>query len=248
MPKTLAVVVPHADDEGPVAPILARYAREGVRVHLVIVSDGMAGSGQHGLLLRPDSTVQGDELVRQRADEAHGATRALGIEPPIFLGFPDGRLGDYVGDRGLIYRLSQGIAEELARLRPDALITWGPDGGTGHPDHRIVSSIVTQLQRAGAPGAPERTFYMSLPVEALRAVNPQRGEPPLTMPQARHFTVRVPFAPGDLQAAERSLACHRSQFTPDVVQRVMSAAAAAWNGAIPLIPAFPTPGGTDLFE
>ena len=135
--------------------------------------------------------------------------QALGIQPPILLGFPDGKLGDYVGDRALIYRVTQRIAEELGRLRPDAVITWGPDGGTGHPDHRIVSNIVTQLQRAGAPGVPERVFYMNLPVESMRAMNPQRGEPPLTVPQAKYFTVRVPFAPEDLRAVERAMACHR---------------------------------------
>jgi LmbE family N-acetylglucosaminyl deacetylase len=247
-PKTLAVVGAHADDEGPVAPILARYAREGVRVYLIIASDGIAGFGQQGHIPRPDVTVQGDELVRQRADEARCATQALGIQPPILLGFPDGKLGDYVGDRALIYRVTQRIAEELGRLRPDAVVTWGPDGGTGHPDHRIVSNIVTQLQRAGAPGVPERVFYMNLPVESMRAMNPQRGEPPLTVPQAKYFTVRIPFAPEDLRVMERSMACHRSQFTPEVVQRVLPAMVRAWDGAIPLIPAFATAPGTDLFQ
>lgn len=246
--KTLAVVVAHPDDEGPVAPMLARYARENVQVYLVIASDGGAGTGQQGFIPRPDSGTQGADLNRQRAEEARCAAQALGINPPILLGFPDGKLGDYTGDRGLIYQVTQRLAEELARLRPDAVITWGPDGGTGHPDHRIVSNVVTQLQRAGAPGVPERVFYMNLPVESMRAMNPQRGEPPLVVPQAKYFTVRVPFAPGDLQAAERSMACHRSQFTAEVVQRVVAAGARAWNGVIPLIPAFPAASGTDVFK
>ena len=245
--KTLAVVGAHADDEGPVAPILARYAREGVRVYLIIASDGIAGFGQQGHIPRPDVTVQGDELVRQRADEARCATQALGIQPPILLGFPDGKLGDYVGDRALIYRVTQRIAEELGRLRPDAVVTWGPDGGTGHPDHRIVGNIVTQLQRAGAPGVPERVFYMNLPVESMRVMT-QRPEVLQTVPQAKYFTVRVPFTPEDLQKMERGMACHRSQFTPEVVQRVLPAMVRAWNGAIPLIPAFATAPGTDLFQ
>src|SRR5262245_5233441 len=246
--RTLVAVVAHADDEGPVAPILARYAREGVRVHLIIASDGAAGAGQQGHIPRPQDTAPGDQLSRQRAEEAQCAARTLGIQPPILLGFPDGKLGDYLGDRALVYRVTQRIAEELERLRPDAVITWGPDGGTGHPDHRIVSSIVTQLQRTGAPGVPERLFYMSLPVASMRAMNPQRGAPPLLEPQARYFTTHVPFAPEDLAAAKRAMACHRTQFTPEVVERVSSATAAAWNNAIPLIPAFPTTSATDLFQ
>jgi LmbE family N-acetylglucosaminyl deacetylase len=85
------------------------------------------------------------------------------------------------------------VHEELQRLRPDVLITWGPDGGYGHPDHRIVSSIVTQLARAGAPGVPQRVFYASLPAEGIRAMNPTRGVPPFVIPRADLFTVRVPF-------------------------------------------------------
>ncbi|MET0166683.1 MAG: hypothetical protein ABW318_16965 [Vicinamibacterales bacterium] len=95
---------------------------------------------------------------------------------------------------------------------------------------------------------PERLFYMSLPVELIRAMNPQRGAPPHLMPQAGYFTTRVPFTPGDFAAAKRSMACHRTQFTPEVVERVSSAAAAAWNNGIPLVPDFPASASTDVFR
>jgi LmbE family N-acetylglucosaminyl deacetylase len=247
-PKTLVAVLAHADDEAPIGPILARYAREGVRVYMMIVSDGSQGAGQQGFLPRPDSGPRGDALVAARAEEARCSAQALGVQPPIILGFPDGKLGDYIGDRTLLYRVTQRMAEELARLRPDAILTWGPDGGTGHPDHRIVSNIVTQLSRFGAPGIPERVFYMNLPVETIRAVNPQRGEPPMLIPPAKYFTVRVPFQPQDLEAANRSALCHKTQFTPEVAQRVLPLTARVWNGVIPLIPAFSTGALTDLFR
>ena len=80
---------------------------------------GAQGAGQQGHLQRPDSTRPGQELARVRAEEARCAAQALGAQPPIFLGFPDGKLGDYVGDRSLAYRLTQRMAEELGRLRPD---------------------------------------------------------------------------------------------------------------------------------
>jgi len=63
-PRTLAVVAAHADDEGPVAPILARYAREGVQVQLIIASDGVLGGSQQGNIPRPDTTVPG--VTRRR--------------------------------------------------------------------------------------------------------------------------------------------------------------------------------------
>jgi LmbE family N-acetylglucosaminyl deacetylase len=245
-PRVLVAVQAHADDETPVAPILARYAREGVQVYLLIATDGGQGTGMAAA--RGETVQAGQDLVRARTEEARCAADALGLKPPILLSFPDGKLGDYIGDRTLISRLTQTIADELKRLHPDAILTWGPEGGTSHPDHRIVGDIVTQLRRAGAPGVPDRIFYMYLPAEAMRAMNPQRGEPPLLIPDARYVTAHVPFKPEDLQAAARSMTCHKSQISDEVAQRVLVAATKFWNGAIPLVPAFTTGKVTDLFR
>jgi LmbE family N-acetylglucosaminyl deacetylase len=133
-----------------------------VQVHLLIATDGGQGTGFAAA--RGDTSPREQDLVRARMEEATCATQALGVKPPILLSFPDGKLGDYISDRALVYRLTQRIAGELQRLHPDAIVTWGPDGGTGHPDHRMVSNIVTQLQRAGAPGVPERVFICTCPL------------------------------------------------------------------------------------
>src|SRR3954467_13753736 len=127
--KTLVAVFAHPDDESSAAPILARYAREGVQVHLIVATDGAAGGQQTPLPAGPG-------LAKVRADEARCAADALGIKPPILLDFPDGKLGGYAEDPLRLFRLTARLQQELQRLRPDALITWGPDGGTGHPDHR----------------------------------------------------------------------------------------------------------------
>jgi LmbE family N-acetylglucosaminyl deacetylase len=239
--RTLVAVLAHADDEAPIAPILARYAREGARVYMIVTTDGAQGGANN-------SIPRGPQLARVREEEARCAARALGAQPPVLLGFPDGKLGDYLGDRTLLYRLTQRLAAELARLRPDAVLTWGPDGGYGHPDHRLVSDLVVQLQRAGAPGVPERVYYMYLPEEGIRAMNPERGAPPFVIPQARYFTVKVPFAPQDLRAAQRAMACHRTQYTDETVQRVFPVQARALNGVVSLVPAFPSDSGTDVFR
>ena len=241
-PKTLVAVFAHPDDESVASPILARYAREGVQVHLIIATDGAAGGQQ-------TSIPRGPELARARADEARCAADALGAKPPILLGFPDGQLGSYTDDPLRLFKLTQRLHEELQRLRPDALITWGPDGGTGHPDHRLVSAVLTQLVRTGAPGVPERLFYASFPAAAIRVANPARGEPPLLIPQAKHLTMRVPFTPADLEAAQRSLSCHKTQFPPEVIARIAGAANEVWNGVLSLSPAFGSGGAaTDLFR
>lgn len=245
--RTLVAVLPHADDESIIAPMLAALTRDGVTVYLIVVSDGSAGAGQQGNLPRPELALTVGELITTRQAEARCAAQILGAEPPIFLGFPDGKLGDYVGDRTLIFRLTQRIAEELERLAPDVVITWGPDGGTGHPDHRIVSSVVTQLQRTGASGVPERLFYMSVPLELMRAVSPQGNAPAFVMPEARYFTTTVPFTADDFATARRAWLCHRTQFTPDVVERFALTTEPVWDGSIRLVAAFSAGAGEGLF-
>jgi LmbE family N-acetylglucosaminyl deacetylase len=247
-PRTIVALLAHADDESAAGPALARYAREGVQVQVIIVTDGSGGSGTQTYLQRPDSGPVGDALAKARADEARCAATTLGARDPILLGFPDGKLGDYLGDRSLMARLTDRIAKEIERLQPDVVVTWGPDGGTGHPDHRIVSNIATQLLRFGAPGMPERLFYMYLPIEMFRLANPQRGEPPLLFPQAKYFTVKVPFAPADLDAAVQAMACHKTQFGAEVMQRFLPARDRVWNGVVSFVPASPSLSGDDLFR
>jgi LmbE family N-acetylglucosaminyl deacetylase len=42
----------------------------------------------------------------------------------------------------------------IEEVRPDTVVTFGPDGNTGHPDHRTVSAWATAaFDRAAAPGA-----------------------------------------------------------------------------------------------
>ena len=240
-PRTIAAVFAHGDDEGSVAPILARYARQGDQVYLLIATDGSQGGSR-------TTIPRGPELARARAEEARCAAAALGIKPPILLEFPDSKLGDYGSDPSLLYRLTQRIQEELQRLKPDVLITWGPDGGMGHPDHRLVGNVVTQLVRAGAPGVPDRLFYAYLGVEGFRVLNPQRGAPPFMIPQQKYFTARISFNEQDLNAGRASLACHKTQYPQDVQERLFPVMVNGWKGVISLVPDFATSGAiTDLF-
>lgn len=239
--RILVAVFAHPDDESSAAPILARYAREGAQVHLIVATDGAAGGQQ-------TSVAAGAELAKVRADEARCAADALGIKPPILLEFPDGKLGAYGEDPLRLFRLTARVHQELQRLHPDALITWGPDGGTGHPDHRLISAVVTQLVRTSAPGVPERLFYVTIPAEVIRALNPSRPEPPLLIPQPKLLATRIAITPPDLESARRSLRCHKTQFPPDAMTRLGDAGKQLWSGGVPVSPAFASASPDDLFR
>ena len=147
-PHTLLAVFAHPDDETLVAPLLAAYARRGARVQLAIVTDGEKGTQAHAAI------PAGPELAKVRAEEARCSCRALGIEPPILLGFKDGELGKQSRPPWVpLAEVQAELAKLLARARPDAVITFGPEGAYGHPDHRLVGAVVTQLVQAGADGA-----------------------------------------------------------------------------------------------
>ena len=237
--RNLLAVFAHPDDETLVAPLLAAYARRGVRVQLAIVTDGEKGTQAHAAI------PAGPELAKVRAEEARCSCRALGIEAPILLGFKDGELGKQSRPPwGPLAEVQAELAKLLARARPDAVITFGPEGAYGHPDHRLVGAVVTQLVQAGADGAPARLFYLGLPKDRL----PQReGGIPWSPTEPRFLTVRVPFEAADLAASRAALACHKSQFRAEELEPLTQFMAQVLGGRVYLRPWFGAAQADDVF-
>lgn len=198
---TLLAVFAHPDDERIVGPLLARYAREGHRVHLVIATDGSKGVTSHA------GIPAGAGLARVRASEARCAAERLGIEPPTIVGLEDGGLASFAN----LGTLRQELRRLLGTLRPDALVTIGPEGGTGHPDHRLVGNVATEVVQSVTDGEPPALYYASVPAERMRS-SPQ-ARPMYTPLPERYLSVQVAFTPADLQAADRAFDCHESQYT-----------------------------------
>ena len=240
-PRRLLAVFAHPDDEIFAGPLLAAYARRGVKVHLAIVTDGEKGTNVHA------GIPAGAELARVRAEEARCSCRALGIEIPILLGFKDGELGQAAKPPG--GPLTK-VAVELGRifrdLRPDAVVTWGPEGGYGHPDHRLVGAVVTQLVQAGADGAPRALFYPGFPKDRLPARAP--GGAPWSPTDPQFLTVRVPYERADLTATRTALACHKSQFPAEQVGPLTDFMDQVLGGRVYLRPWFGEGTADDVFK
>jgi LmbE family N-acetylglucosaminyl deacetylase len=198
--RTLMAIFAHPDDEVFVAPLLARYARNGHDVYLVIATDGQKGVREHA------GIPPGEALATARAEEARCAADRLGIHPPILLGYEDAGLASFASLQGL----RDDIARVLREHRPAAIITFGPDGATGHPDHRLVSNVVTEIVQSGAETGD--LYFVSLPAERAAAIPRPL---PVRVTAERYLTARVPFESRDMQAARESFACHASQFTEE---------------------------------
>lgn len=239
-PKTLLAVFAHPDDEILVGPLLAAYARQGVKIHLVIVTEGDKGTNAHA------GIPAGPELARVRADEARCSARALGLGDPMLLGFKDGELGDRARPPWApLAQVEGALTKVFQTIRPDVVVTFGPEGGYGHPDHRLVGAVVTQLVQAGVDGAPAALFFAGFPKDRLAKVGPTSI--PWSPTDPRFLTVHVPYEAADLNASRTALACHKSQYTPDQVESGMRLIAEVLGGHVHLRPWFGSVSGTDVF-
>jgi N-acetyl-1-D-myo-inositol-2-amino-2-deoxy-alpha-D-glucopyranoside deacetylase len=155
----LVVIFAHPDDENAVGPMLARYAGEGVDVRLVLATNGDRGSGVSKL-------PPGEALGRARAEEAMCSAERLGINPPILLDLGDGTLAV----PATLRRLEAEVARVLKELAPGAVITWGGEGLDGHPDHRIVSAVVTEIVQGWTDRDPPPLYYPGFPRDRAMAV------------------------------------------------------------------------------
>jgi N-acetyl-1-D-myo-inositol-2-amino-2-deoxy-alpha-D-glucopyranoside deacetylase len=80
--------------------------------------------------------LAGEALAEVRHAELAASCRALGAEPPRFLGLPDGGASAHVPDG------TDALAAAFEELAPDLVLTLGADGGYGHVDHLATTEMV----------------------------------------------------------------------------------------------------------
>lgn len=137
---TILGVWAHPDDEAYLSGGLMALARDaGARVACVT-----ATRGEHGT---PDPEAWPPErLAAERTAELARSLSILGVTEHRWLGYGDGAC-DRVPLAAAVERLSAIIDQ----VRPDTVVTFGPDGYTGHPDHQAVSRWACRAFRRAAP-------------------------------------------------------------------------------------------------
>jgi LmbE family N-acetylglucosaminyl deacetylase len=130
----LMCVLAHPDDETlALGGTLAMYAAKGIRTSLV-----MATRGERGWTGEPAAYPGPRVLGRIREVELRAAAMALGITDLVFLDQLDGEL-DQIDQMAIVAK----IVAEIRRVRPSVVVTFGPDGAYGHPDHIAISQLTT---------------------------------------------------------------------------------------------------------
>ena len=186
---SLLVVSPHPDDETLCcAGAIQRVLRAGGQAAVVWVTSGDAE--RDGLLalarLFHGGSTAARDLGARRMSEARAATALLGVPPrgQLFLGYPDGGLGELLGaHRSTAYtsaataaavvpygdalypghaytgeELTRDFAAVLARIRPTLILA--PCASDSHPDHRAAGELAMAMNAGRAPAAQLRCWIV----------------------------------------------------------------------------------------
>jgi LmbE family N-acetylglucosaminyl deacetylase len=138
----------HPDDEClGVGGTLAKYGSEGVDVFLLTATRG--DKGRYRGHRTDDQRHPGPSaLATIRETELRAAASALGVREVSLLDYRDQDL-----DRANPREAVAAIGGHLRRVRPDVVVTFGPDGAYGHPDHIAISQFTTAAVVAAADPA-----------------------------------------------------------------------------------------------
>lgn len=125
---TILGVWAHPDDESfMVGGVLSMAAANGQQVICVTATKGELG-------VQDESKWPAATLGDTRTHELEGALNILGIGDHHWLDYKDGSCAD-VHEAEAVARITQLIDQ----YQPDTILTFPPDGMTGHPDHQAVS-------------------------------------------------------------------------------------------------------------
>ena len=134
-------ILAHPDDESlGFGGSLALYASQGIETYVVT-----ATRGDKGRYFDNENRPSDEEVGQAREKELHAAARELGVTEVSFLDYPDKYL-DAADPKEAIGR----IVSHLRRVRPQVVMTFGPDGAYGHPDHIAISQLTASAIVAAA--------------------------------------------------------------------------------------------------
>lgn len=143
------VFTAHPDDEILIAGTLHRLCLGGSEVTLVCATHGEKGA------IRDGRIASRATVGTVRVAELEAAARTIGLANAIILDYPDGEV------REEAKRLRLEVARITKDILPTMVITFGPDGVTGHEDHIAVSDAVTKAVSANDGEAS--VCHMGLP-------------------------------------------------------------------------------------
>jgi LmbE family N-acetylglucosaminyl deacetylase len=159
VPKTILAVFAHPDDESfTMAGTIAKYSKLGIKTILVTATFGQSGTKKH--------LKKGQNLADVRQKELEKCCKLLGIEKCCLLGYFDGQLHKVNQEE-----LEQKISEIIKIHNPNIIITFGPQGVSGHVDHVAISSAATNCFKKLCDLETKRLLYVAPLEKHIRIKN-----------------------------------------------------------------------------
>jgi LmbE family N-acetylglucosaminyl deacetylase len=221
-PLRLMAVLAHPDDESlGLGGTLAKYAAEGVETYLVTATRGERGRYLGERFGEGRRHPGPHALGALREAELRAAADVLGLLDVQFLDYEDATL-----DQADPVEATARIADHLRRVRPDVVITFGPEGAYGHPDHVAICQLTTAAIHTATSDPRDdgihrvsKLYYLAWGRDLWDAYNRAFSEPSSTVDGVKRLanpwpdwaiTTRVDAA-RHWETAWAAIACHRSQ-------------------------------------
>jgi LmbE family N-acetylglucosaminyl deacetylase len=205
---TILGIWAHPDDETYLsAGIMANAVRAGSRVFCVTATRGEGGSFDEELW--PAAT-----MGQVREQELARSFSILGVTEHEFLDLPDIDMDTPLPESG-----SARVHELIEQVRPDTVLTFGPDGMTGHVGHMSVSTWATEGFRRAAPSG-SRLYYAVYTKEWADEIVPKLNQfgvfRPGTPPVVAREDLAIAFELSDelLELKMKAIREHVSQIEP----------------------------------
>jgi LmbE family N-acetylglucosaminyl deacetylase len=205
--KTILFIGAHPDDETAISEVLAKYARLGNKVFVIVATDGKGGT-------RVTKVPEGDSLGAIRKTESECGCKKLGIEPPIFLGIE--RLDTKIGT-GNYFKEHQRFMDllkiKILLINPDIIITAGPDGDTHHSEHIVVGATVTELLLAEGWVDKYPLYHFAWIKKGVESIDPG------SYMDEQYANVKVSYTNDDENKAIEALHCYVTQYTQEEIKQ-----------------------------
>lgn len=233
---SIVAVHAHPDDESIWTGLLLAHAvRRGAAAHVITCTLGEEGEvigGKYASLQMGGNGMLGG----YRIAELQRALTALGLDhgPDLLgeagmwrdsgmAGTPSIQRAEAFANESSEENFSQQVEQLIARLqelKPDVLVTYGPDGGYGHPDHIRAHHITHAAVESGQLPSVNQILWAVTEKQQVEAglacaevpegwTYPNDGD--IACVDAEAVDLRVHGSPADLEAKKQAMVAHATQ-------------------------------------
>ncbi len=209
-------IIAHPDDESFLfAGSSLRFWNEGKRVGVICATKGEKGAD------RLNRNLTKKQMAVERVVELKKACRIMKVSYLDFYNYPDGQL-----DQADFSKLITRLKKEIEKFQPKIVLTFGPEGVSGHRDHIAIGKATLDACKQ-ARMKPEQIWLASMPRSLIKEFNEHLNKRKV---HHSHFDKKslkgvadnklLVIPTGKYKGAKlKAIQAHKSQYVPDLVMK-----------------------------